>query len=103
MRDEIRRLRDWKHDVDKSLQALALLRDAVESVEGRTAALQERLLKVEERVQSIIEADKIGEAVAHAMQKQRGGVFTRRQRWFGYAVALAAVVGAVWPIIHAAT
>jgi hypothetical protein len=49
---------------------------------------------------AMIEADKIGKAVAHAMQEQHGGILTRRQRWVAYIVAFVTVVAALVNIVH---
>lgn len=65
------------------------------------AAIERRLTTVEEDVRAMATADEIGREVADRLQKQRGGILTRRQRWFGYGAALAAVVGAVIQIAHA--
>ena len=98
---EIERLRNWRHDdVEPALRALDHLKDALESLVGSQAAIERRLTKVEEDVRSLAESEKLGRAVAAAMQKQHGGILTRRQRIVGYAVALAAVVGVVIQIAH---
>lgn len=100
LRGEIDRLRDRTHDIEAVLAARHLV---LESLRGRTAALEGRLTKVEETVEAMREADKMAKAVASAMQKQHGGILTKRQRWIGYIVALAAVVGAIVQIVNAFT
>lgn len=98
---EIVRLRDWRHDEVEP--RLAAYEKTLEFLRGRGDGFERRLTALEERMQAMAESEKIGQAVAAAMQKQHGGSLTRRQRLVGYLVALAAVVGAVIQVVHALT
>lgn len=69
VRDEIRRIRDWRHDTDKRLQALALLKEGVESLAGSQAAIERRLVKVEEDVRQLATADAVADAVKSLVWK----------------------------------
>lgn len=65
---EIVRLRDWKHDkVDPALTAFFARIRLLEKNQDR---LEHRLTRVAKKVDDMIEADKIAEAVAKRVQKR---------------------------------
>ena len=55
---------------------------------------------MEKQVGALTESDRIGRAVANAMQTQHGGILTRRQRTIGYIVAAVTVVAGIVQVAH---
>lgn len=93
LRREIERLRDWRHD--EAVPRFAAAQKELDSLRGRTAALERRLATLEKSVAQMAEAGKIAAAVTSALQQQRGGILTKRQRWIGFAVAVAALISSM--------
>ena len=96
LRREIDRLRDWRHDdVEPALASLVLLRNLVESIVGRTAALVRRLTDIERSVVDMAHsAERLADA-AEAFERGRASVFKPWQKRLAVLVAGVGVLTAV--------
>jgi len=95
LRDEVLRLRDWRHD--EAIPALVAAREQGKYVAAQLDAIDVRLAHLEHQLQDMARADEIAEAIQQHSRGFRRGFLNA---WERSLIVTAAVVGAVGVILQ---
>ena len=90
IRNEVERLRGWRHDTARA--TFEAHGKELESLRGRTAALERRLTAIERTVSQMEKADELAAGIADAFKRKHGGMLTNWQRVGAFGVGIAALV-----------
>lgn len=98
IREEVVRLRDWRHNVAAPRLSAALAQ--VKQLSADLTMVKRRLDDVESRLDRMARADEIAEAVTQHARKSRRGILTAWQALLVGAAALAGIVNIILNSIH---
>lgn len=91
LKDEVIRLRDWRHGtVSPSLTAVTM----------QLAQLRREVDELKPRVEAMARADEIADAVTAHMRSHRRGLLTTGEKLGGLAVGIAAIASVVSQFLH---
>lgn len=89
--DEIQRLRDWRHDTNPRLEALAQL----------MLDTRERLGRLEGTVDRLEDSTEIATAVTDALHRNRVSLLTRTERLLAFLLAIPGLALTVVELVRA--
>jgi hypothetical protein len=98
IREEVVRLRNWRHDV--ATPALVAAREQLKQLSADLAMVGRRLDDVEQRLNRMARADEIAEAVAAKMSATRRSLFTTGEKLGAFTVGALGVASLISQWLH---